>query len=101
LRGDEGRIRAIAYQAAAYDEAPAKIDSGKGVSRCQRHELVAPAEQERGGLHEERVSMQLLEGGVDLGFGGGSQDDELYIFRARRFLYGSDDLPGSFNFRAR
>jgi hypothetical protein len=40
--------------------------------------LVAPAEQERSGAYEERVSMQLLEGGVDLGFGGGIQDDDLY-----------------------
>jgi len=45
-------------------------------------------------LHEERVSMQLLEGGVDLGFGGGIQDNELFILRARRFLRGSGDLPG-------
>jgi hypothetical protein len=71
-------IRAIAYQAAGYDEAPAEIDSGNGVSRCQRQELVASAGQERSGAYEERVSMQLLEGGVDLGFGGGVQDDDLY-----------------------
>ena len=63
----------------------------------QRHELLAPAVEERIGADDERAGMQLDEGGeggVDLAFGAGLQDRELHPLRARRFLHVSDDALG-------
>ena len=51
------------------------------MARCQRHELLAPAVEERIAADEERAGMQFDEGGeggVDLAFGGGLQDRELH-----------------------
>ncbi len=64
----------------------------------QRHELLAPAVEERIGADDERAGMQLDEGGesgVDLAFGAGLQDMELHPLRARRFLHVSHDALGS------
>src|SRR5215469_17289315 len=79
----------IADQAADRDELAPLIDRRNGMTRCQRHELVAPAEEERVGA-DERGGMQLdkgCEGGVDLAFGAGLQDIELQPLLARRLLH--------------
>ena len=65
--------------------------------RCQRHELLAPAVEERIAGDDERAGMQLDEGGeggVDLAFGAGLQDMELHPLRARRFLHVSHHALG-------
>ena len=67
------------------------------MARCQRHELLAPAGEERIGADDERAGLQLDEGGeggVDLAFGAGLQDRELHPLRARRFLHVSNDALG-------
>ena len=67
------------------------------MARGQRHELLAPADEERIGADDERAGLQLDEGcesGVDLAFGAGLQDRELHPLRARRFLHVSDDALG-------
>src|SRR5258707_5160925 len=69
----KGRSEAwsIADQAAGRGEFTPRIDRRNGTARCQRHELLAPAGQERIRADDERASMQLDqggEGGVDLAF---------------------------------
>src|SRR5215469_16459007 len=49
----------IADQAAGSDEFAPRIARRNGMARCQRHELLAPAGQERIGGDDERVNMQL------------------------------------------
>ena len=59
------------------------------MARCQRHELLALADEERVGADDERAGMRLdraSESGVDLAFGAGLQDKELHALRACRFL---------------
>src|SRR5437763_12136976 len=51
--------RSIADQAAGSDEFAPRIDRRNGMAQCQRHELLAPAAEERIGGDEKRVSMQL------------------------------------------
>ena len=68
------------------------------MARRQRHELLAPAVEERIGADEERAGLQLDEGGeggVDLAFGAGLQDMELHPLRARRFLHVSHHALGT------
>src|SRR6266702_1342206 len=80
----------IADQAAGRDELAPRIDRRNSMARCERHELLAPAAEERIRADDERASMQLDEGGesdVDLAFGAGLQDRKLHPLRARRFLH--------------
>ena len=68
------------------------------MARCQRHELLAPAAQERIRVDDERASMQLDEGGeggVDLVFAARFQHMKLQPLRARCFLHVSYDALGS------
>ena len=86
-------VGAIADQAACCNEYRVPIDRRNSVSLCQRHELGAAAGLERIGGDEKRAGLQLLEGGkggVNLGFGRGLHDSELYTLRARSSLRGSD-----------
>jgi hypothetical protein len=65
------------------------VDRRKGIARCQRGELVAPAAEKRIGGDDEPASMQSperRERGVDLAFGAGLQDIEVHPLRAHRFL---------------
>src|SRR5207245_580266 len=57
----KGRSEAwsIADQAAGSGEFTPRIDRRNGMARCQRHELLAPAAQERIRADDERASMQL------------------------------------------
>jgi hypothetical protein len=53
------------------------------MARCQRHDLLASAEEERICADKERVCMQLAEGGessIDFALSAGLQDKELYPF---------------------
>ena len=82
--------RSIADQAAGRGEFAPLIDRRNGMACRQRHELLAPAVEERIGADDERAGMQLdegREGGVDLAFGAGLQDMELQPLRARRLLH--------------
>jgi hypothetical protein len=67
------------------------------MARRQRHELVAPAGQERVGADDEPAGMELdedCEGGVHLAFGASPQDMELEPLVARRFPHVSDYALG-------
>src|SRR5438270_7576002 len=57
----KGRSEAcsIADQAAGSGEFTPRIDRRNGMARCQRHQLLAPAAQERIRADDERGSMQL------------------------------------------
>jgi len=62
------------------------MDRRNGIARCQRHELLALPGQERVGGDEERISMQLDQGGesrVDLAVAASFQDMELQALRTR------------------
>ena len=63
----------------------------------QRHQLFAPAVEERVAADDERAGMQLdedHEGGVDLAFGAGLQDMELHPLGARHPLHVFNGAPG-------
>src|SRR5947207_5845923 len=49
----------IADQAAGSGEFTPRIDRRNGMARCQRHDLLAPAAQERIRADDERASLQL------------------------------------------
>src|ERR1700730_2696722 len=64
----------IADQAAGFSEPAPLIDHWNGMTRCQRHELLVPALEERVDTDGESAGTQLDEGGesgVDLAFGSG------------------------------
>ena len=97
-RHDAGEARSIADQAAGRDEFAPLVDRRNGMACCQRHKLLAPADEERVAADDERAGLQLDEGGeggVDLAFGASLQDLELHPLRARRFLHVSDHALGN------
>jgi hypothetical protein len=61
----KGRSEAgsIADQPAGSGKFTPRIDRRNGTARCQRHELLAPAAQERIRADDQRASMQLDKGG--------------------------------------
>ena len=68
------------------------------MARCQRHELLAPAGEERIRGDDKRAGLHLDgcgEGGVDLAIGGGLQDGELDPLGARRIPPVSDVALGT------
>src|SRR5213076_476318 len=81
--------RPLADQAAELDELTPLVYRRNGIARRQRHELLAPAGEERISADEERPDLQLdegREGGVDLAFGACLEDMELPPLDARRLL---------------
>src|SRR6266702_6006242 len=69
LAKDIREAGSVADQATGHGEFTKKIDHGSSMTCCQRHELLAPAVEERVVADKKRVGMQLDEGcesGVDL-----------------------------------
>ena len=74
-------VQSIADQAASFDELARLVDRRNAAGCRQRRELLAPVGKEWVAADDERAGMQLdegCEGGVDLAFGAGGQDMELY-----------------------
>ena len=77
------RIRkagSVAHQTPGYGELPKLINRWHRMARCQRDELVAPAEEERIGSDEKRAGPLLDEGcerRVEVAFAAGLQDMQL------------------------
>src|SRR5207247_2636999 len=91
-------VNSIADQAAGLGPLAVCIDYWNGMARCQGHQLVAPAADERIAGDDEPAGMQFdegREGGIDLAFGAGLQDVEPYPLRARCFLHIWDQGRGS------
>jgi len=75
-----GEAWSVADQAAGRGEFPSLVNRWNGIPRRQRHELLAPACEERIGADDKRAGLQLDEGcetGVDFALGAGIQDLEL------------------------
>src|SRR5208282_2284510 len=67
-----GSTRSAADQAAGCDELAPLVYGRNGAARCQRHELLAPAGEERVAADEERTGRNLVEcreSGGDVAFG--------------------------------
>src|SRR5215831_10648359 len=83
--------RPIADQAAGTGELAPRIYRWNCMARCQRHELLTPAREERIGTDDERTGLLLNEGresGVDLAGAAGLEDSEPHPLGARRLLRG-------------
>src|SRR5260370_38672468 len=84
-----GKARSIADQAAGRAEFTRSIDRRNGMACRQRHELLAPAEEEGVAADGERADTQLDkggEGGLEIALGAGLQNSEVHPLRTRRFL---------------
>src|SRR5215471_3333643 len=90
--------RSVADQAAGSSELAPRIYRRNCMARCQSHELLAPAAEERIRADDERAGVRWNEGrenGVDLAFAAGLEDSELHPLYARRFLHVSDEALGT------
>src|SRR5580704_8417721 len=59
--GEDGEARSVTDQAAGSGVLAPLIDRRNGMARCQRHELLAPAVEERIGADDEAAGVQLDE----------------------------------------
>jgi hypothetical protein len=77
LAEERRQVGAIADQATGGSVFTYRINRRNGLARCQRHNLLAAAEEEGVGTKEKGASVQLDKGResiIDLGFVGGFQD---------------------------
>jgi hypothetical protein len=73
------QIGSIAHKSANFDELAPFIDCGKSIARCERHDLLASAVEERIGTNEQRSRPSRRhagERGVNLALVAGMKDDD-------------------------